>query len=457
MSARVLIVGGGISGLATAYYLGKSGIDSVLVEKSKQLGGLIRTDLVDGCRLEAGPDSYIATKTAVTEIAAELGHLGQQIIGSNDAARRIYLVRAGRLIAFPAGMSMMVPGRWMPALRSSLFSARTKMLFLRETMQSPRQRAGDISVGELVTDHFGKQVLEAVTEPLLSGVYGGNAAELSAASVLPKFVAYERRYGSLIKGVRREKSTGPKGSLFLSFRDGMQSLTDALTTAISPHTKVATDKVVALNHSKGEWDVQLAGGKLTAEQVVMACPAYVSGSLLENVAPELAAELLAIPYSSAILASFLYSASSIRRPLNGFGFLVPQGERQTIAAATWINTKFPSRVAPGLIAIRAFIVANEAKTLLGSTDTELLKLVKADLLRLLKIDAKPQHAAIQRWPASMPQYVVGHTARQQKISALASSIPTLHLTGNAYDGVGIPDCIRLAKQVALRVNQIKSW
>ena len=224
-SARVLIVGGGVSGLATAYFLRQQGIRSVVVEKSNRLGGLVRTDRIQGCLLEAGPDSYIATKPALTELARSLG---LPLIGSNDSARRIFIVRRGKLVPLPKGMVMMVPSRLGPALASGLFSFGAKLRFLAELRLSPRERAADISVGELVSDHFGPEVLEYVTNPLLSGVYGGNAAALSARSVLPRFVGYEQRFGSLIRGVRQEANSAAPGSLFLSLRDGMQSLVDSL-------------------------------------------------------------------------------------------------------------------------------------------------------------------------------------------------------------------------------------
>ena len=230
--ARVAIVGGGVSGLATAYYLARRGIDSTLIEKSNRLGGLIRTDLLEGCRLEAGPDSYLAAKPEVSELAVELGDLGQQIIPANEAARRVFIVRSGRLVALPRGMSMMVPGEQWPALTSELFSFETKLRFLREPFSPRRERPQDFSVGELVSEHFGRELLEYVADPLLAGVYGGDAAHLSAESVLPRFVEYERRYGSLIQGVRRDKIAVPQKGLFHSFRDGMQSLTDSLAQAV---------------------------------------------------------------------------------------------------------------------------------------------------------------------------------------------------------------------------------
>jgi protoporphyrinogen/coproporphyrinogen III oxidase len=290
---------------------------------------------------------------------------------------------------------------------------------------------------------------------LLVGVYGGDAANLSAESVLPRFLGYEQRYGSLIKGVHSEKTAASKTGLFLSFRDGMQTLTDELTRSISGSTRVVYGEATAIKRSK-EWEVEIKGERITAEHLVLACPTPACSKLLEESAPELARELAAIPYSSAILVTLLYDAHAVQHPLNGFGFLVPKSERQTIAAVTWINTKFPSRIAEGQIAIRSFVVANDALRLENATDIELADLVTDDLRRFMGIHASPKYSAVHRWLASMPQYVIGHKARLNRIRESLAELPNLHLVGNAYDGVGIPDCVRLAEVTAKQIAQIKT-
>ena len=450
---RVAIVGGGVSGLATAYFLGRLGIRSLLIEKSDRLGGLIKTDYLEGCRLEAGPDSYIANKPAVTELAGELAELSDQVIGSNDALRRVFIVREGKLLPLPQGMTMMVPGKWSPALKSELFHSGTKLRFLRETLARPRRRAQDISVGELVSDHFGKEVLEYVADPLLAGVYGGSAASLSAQSVLPRFLEYEEQFGSLIKGVRKEASARPKGGLFLSFRDGMQSLTDSLSAVIRDSGEVLHGEVTALSRTQNSWRLQVGNETVEADAVVLACPAYVCGKLLADIASPLACELNEIQYSSAILVTLVYEAARLKQTLDGFGFLVPQRERRTVAAATWVNNKFPSRIKAGLLAARAFIVAEQAVRLMNESREHITGLVGADFQRLVGIDAQPQFSTLYRWPDSMPQYTVGHKARVKRINEYTANLPFLYLTGNAYDGVGIPDCIRLAKVVTQKISE----
>lgn len=448
---NVIIVGGGVSGLASAYFLSKLGIRSTILEKTKRVGGLIETRFVGGCQLEAGPDSYLAAKPAVTELAGELGDLRNEIIGSNDEARRIFIVRNGELHPIPKGMVMIAPSEWPPVLASELFSVKTKLRFLAEAFAPPVIRDRDVPVAQFVREHFADEMLDYVAEPLLAGVYGGDAANLSAESVLPRFIGYERRYGSLIRGVRLERREA-SGSMFLSFRNGMQSLTDALLAASAESANLLHTAATKVQKEPGAWRVHTNEGSVEADHVVLACPAYAAAELLETSAPELAAELAQIPYSSAILASLVYERSSVSHPLNGFGFLVPRKERRTISAATWIGTKFPSRAPEHLAAFRGFIVDPEAARLIDAQPDAIAELVDADFKRVLPIGSPPIFTSIHHWPKSMPQYLVGHGARRANIQTATRAFPGLHLIGNAYEGVGISDCVRLAKEMAKQIR-----
>lgn len=444
-----MIVGGGVSGLATAYFLSKQGIRCTIIEKSRRLGGLVQTERVNGCVLEGGPDSYLAAKPAVTELANELGELKTQVIGSNDRLRRIFIVRGDKLVPMPRGMSMIAPGEWMPALRSELFSAATKLRFLTETLMTPCRRATDVTVAQFVRDHFGAEVLEYVAEPLLAGVYGGDSAKLSAESVLPRFLGYERKYGSLIRGVQHERQQTPAAqSMFLSFRYGMQSVTEALAERIGASSEILCGEAATIERKGRIWRVRVNDRWLEADQIVLACPAHVGARLLAETAPELASELVAIPYSSAVLVTLVYARKDVPQAFEGFGFLVPRRERRTISAATWIGTKFPFRVPDELAAIRTFIVDQEANALLSAPEESIVELVRDDLERLVGIRSNPIFVRTYRWPNSMPQYTIGHAERQTKMQECLEYLPGIHLTGNAYDGVGIPDCVRLAKETA---------
>lgn len=450
----VVIIGGGISGLTAAYFLGKAGIRSVIIEKTARLGGLIRTERVQACVeagdcvLEAGPDSYLGTKTAATQLARELGTAGEDIAGSNDAERRVYIVRRGQLAPLPHGMVMMAPAEWLPALTSPLFSSHTKVRFLREIFMPPRTRQEDVSVRDFVADHFGDEVVQYIAEPLLAGVYGGAAEALSAASVLPRFVSYEREYGSLIRGVRRERKRRAGGSMFLTFRGGMQQFSDELAQAAAPWVRIVYAEAEALERGREGWRVRAGSFCEVGREVILACPAHVSARLLRAAVPELAAELAAIPYSSAILVTLVYRSDQIPHPLNGFGFLVPRAERKTIAATTWVHRKFPFRIPSGLAALRAFIVEPEANRFATTAHDAVIQFVRADFKRLLGIEADPVFSAVHSWPASMPQYVVGHETRRKKIIDLTEATPGLSLAGSYLAGVGIPDCIQLARQTA---------
>ena len=447
----VVIIGGGISGLATAFYLKGRRIRSVIVEQQPRLGGLILTSKVLGCELEAGPDSFIAAKPAASELAGELG-IADRIMGSNDAARQTFIVRQGQLIAMPEGMVMMVPTDWRAALESSFFSPETKRAFLRERFSKPRTRPGDFSIRELVSDHFGEESLAYLTEPLLSGVYGGHASELSARSVLPRFVHYEEQYGSLIRGARKSRGQTRAGnSLFLSLAGGMQTLIDALHENLRD-TRIVHTRANGLRRTGEHWLIQTDSGDLQTGTVVLACPAYRAASLLAETAPGLSTLLDSIPYSSSTLVTLLFERCGFAHPLNGFGFLVPQPERRTIAAATWINTKFPSRVAPGLVALRVFLVDPQAALHMSAPDEAIIRSVLDDLSFFMGVTTPPVYARVHRWPGSMPQYTVGHQERCRQISSALSACAGLHLVSNYLDGVGIPDCIRLAEAASQSVS-----
>lgn len=455
---QVVIVGGGISGLSAAYFLLEAGFRPLLIEKSNRFGGLIRTDFIDGCELEAGPDSFIAAKPAVASLARKLG-IEAEIIGSNDAGRRIFIVKNGKLEPMPPGMVFMVPGDLKAALKSRFFSPVAKLRFLREVLRRPKTRQADVSIREFILDHFGGESLDYLTEPLLSGVYGGDAAGLSAQSVLPRFVDYERKFGSLIRGVQQERAARkePGTSLFLSFRGGMQTLTDALQRAIEPKVEIMNAEVDSLERTAGGWLLRTIGdhgmaknsGAETIETavVVLACPAHVNAHLLRAACPALSDQLASIPYSSALLVTLVYDRGEIGHPLDGFGFLVPRRERRGLAAATWVSTKFPSRTSPNRAALRAFIVGEDAQKLMHCPDDDLIGIVRREFARLMGISAEPLFSTIYRWPNSMPQYTVGHDDRKRLIAELAARQPGILLCGNAYDGVGIPDCIRLASEI----------
>jgi len=248
--------------------------------------------------------------------------------------------------------------------------------------------------------------------------------------------------------VRQKKSREP---LFQSFRDGMQVLTDSLARAAGGRLSVVHAEVSQVRRSGSVWQVRAGEQTLSSPDLVLACPAYTSARLLENSAAPLAQDLSAIPYSSAILVTLVYERAALERSLDGFGFLVPAHERQVLAAATWVNVKFPIRAPSHLAVLRGFVVDPQATGLLQVPDAEIIGLVRKDFSRWMGTSVAPLFSTIYRWPDSMPQYVVGHSQRYARIKQLLEQYPGLHLAGNAYDGVGIPDCIRRAQDISKRV------
>lgn len=422
--AKVGIVGGGISGLACAYYLERAGIGSVVFDGSP--GGLIGTVHLEGCTLETGPESWLASKPWAEQLVRELG-MGDQLAGSNDARRRTYVLRDGRFVTLPEGLQLVVPTRLVPLLQTDLFSWSTKFRMATEVFHNPKAWP-DRSVTEFVTDHFGREAVDYLAEPLLAGVYGGSPDSLSAVSVLPKFVEYEQRYGSVVVGALREKRNAVK-PVFKSLRNGMGSLIDALREKVT----VVAAQVESIQPG---WRIFAAGEWHDFDDVVLCCGANRAAPLLAPIDARAADLLASIPHSGSAIWTFGYRTEDVPRPLDAFGFLVPKPERNSIMACTWVATKWQGRVPEGKAVLRCF-----------STDPDVSKeAMRADLRRLMGIAAEPLFAFSNRWPESMPQYTVGHAPRVVEIERRVAAIPGLHLAGNAYHGVGIPDCVRGARE-----------
>lgn len=424
---RIAVVGGGISGLSCAYYLGKAGIEATVFDPAP--GGSIGTVHIDGCILETGPESWLAAKPWAEQLIRELG-MGDELTGSNDAQRRTYVLRQGRFITLPEGLQMLVPTRIAPVIATQLFGWGTKMRMGLEVFRSP-QLHPDRSVADFVEDHFGAEAVDYLAEPLLAGVYGGSPYDLSAPSVLPKFVEYEQRFGSVVVGTLRDKRKPSGQSIFKSLRGGVGTLIDALASLVN----VVRARVEAIVPG---WSVYVAGDWRTFDQVILACGANRASPLAAAIDPVLGGLLGSIPHSGSSIWTFGYRREEISHPLDAFGFLVPKPERGAIMACTWLQTKWLGRVPPDKAVFRCF-----------STDENVTREAsETELRRLMGITAEPIFAVNHRWPGSMPQYTVGHTERVQAIQARIAEIPGLHLAGNAYAGIGIPDCVRSARQAA---------
>lgn len=443
---RVAIVGGGVSGLSAAYYLGRHGIPCTLIEREQRLGGIIRTERFGDCLVEAGPDSWLAEKAWMLELVRELG-LGDQLVGSNDAERRTYVLRRGRPVPLPDSMRLLAPSKPWQAVTSSLFGAATKVRMAGEWFRRPETRP-ERSVAEFVDDHFGREAVEYIAQPMLAGVYGSPPEDLSADSVIPRFVEYERRHGSLLRGAWKNRHRRPDGALFLTLREGMESLTDALRRHLPANCEVVTDEVLAVQPGAAGWRVQAEGGAWEATDVIVATPACEAGRLLASVDAALAELLASIVYTSSVVVGLVYPQDRFDHALDGFGLLIPRAEGGSLAACTWMNTKFADRAGEGKVLLRAFLGGEAAERALGESDESVRELADAELRRWMGFGAALLEARSYCWPSAMPQYAVGHAT---KVSAIGEGLvrhPGLHLAGNGYAGLGVPDCVRRSERIA---------
>ncbi len=464
--SHVAIVGGGISGLSAAYFLDKAGHRCTLIESQDRLGGVIRTERAEGCLIEAGPDSFIVHKPWALELIRELG-IEDQVIGSRDHLRTTCILRGGRLIPLPDGIQFLAPTKFLPMITTRLLSWRAKATMGLEWFHRPPAEAADHSgdrtvdrsVAEFVRQHYGDEVNEYLAQPMLAGVYGGSPEQLSISAVLPRFVELERKYGSLTRGILKSRpkprpgASRKPGSLFLTLKGGMGVLTGTLAEKLEGRLERVTAEVIGVERAGGGFALATGGGTLEADQVVLAVPANRAAPLLERFDPQLAGLLGQVRYHSSITISLVYRRPEFEHPLNGFGFLIPRAEKRQLAACTWVNTKFAHRAADDRPLLRAFLAGEKAEALLSLSDAELGEMAHDELSEIMGFTANPAACRVHRWPRAMPQYEVGHQALVEEIERKVDAIPGLYLTGNAFTGIGIPDCIRRSRQVAGQLVQ----
>jgi oxygen-dependent protoporphyrinogen oxidase len=450
---RIAIIGGGITGLAAAYEALRAGLRPVLIEKERELGGVIRTESREGCTLEGGPDSFLSAKPAALELIREVG-LGSDVIGSNDESRVTYLVKHGRLVPLPDGLMMMVPTRIMPVALSPLLGWGTKIRMGLEYFRRPGGDPQDRTVEEFVREHYGQETVDYLAEPLLAGVYGGSVRELSVRSVLPRFVELESEYGSLTRGVLAARAKAPKGKsapLFQTLKGGLGQLTRELERRIRPGTQVVTGEAEAVERAGEGWRVRVGGEWLETDGAILACPAWAAAEVLEAAAPAVSRLLAPVAYSSSITLSLVYRREDCGRIPPGFGFLVPAKERGMLVACTFTGAKFSHRVPERLVVLRCFLGGSGGEHVLEYPDGEIIATARRELRALLGWDTEPAFHVMHRWRRAMAQYGVGHWARINELTAEVARLPGLELAGNGYDGIGIPDCIRMGRAAAKRL------
>jgi oxygen-dependent protoporphyrinogen oxidase len=456
MMKRIAIVGGGIAGVAAAYELARMARDGaamqvVLFEAATRLGGIVETVREGGFVMECGPDAWVTEKPWARELAEELG-LGDEVMASNDATRKTYVLIDNQLQAMPDGMRMMVPSDLSALDGSEMFRADAKQAYRDELTRAEELRANspeeDESVAQFVRRHFGDEVLEKIGAPLLSGVFGGDVAKLSVRAVMAPFVAMEREHGSLIAALqaRTSSKTAP---IFTTLRSGMGTLMDRMIATIPEEWIRLGSEVGFVSHGDEGWLVGTEKEVDRFDAVLMAAPVDVAQSLLKPVDAR-AAELMEMESSSAVVVGFgLPDATKFALP-PGFGFLVPPGSGSLLLACTFVDQKFNDRVPQGGRLVRAFFGGAAAERLMRCGNDETAAVARLELARILGPLPEPQVTVVRRWPRSLPQYGVGHLERMAELDKRAGKLDGLWLLGNGYRGVGLPDLVRDARAAARR-------
>ena len=481
-SRRVAIAGAGISGLAAAHRLREldSSVEVAVFEASSRPGGVIDSVAADGFLAELGPDNFITQPATATELCSRLG-LAEQLIAVEPSARSAYVVSRGKLVRLPEGFALMAPRRVSSFLASPLLSWPAKLRVLAEPLVPPRTDDADESLADFARRRLGREAFERLVQPLVAGIYSADPEKLSMRAALPRFYDFERRDGGLLRGLSREAKamatgddhraspsgqSGPRYNLFVAPRDGLQSIVAALVNCLPPGALRLNSPVTAVTPAGQADDADAAHWRLTwrnatdpqeqagtFDDLILALPAPRCAELVANFAPDLAAELRQIDYAGAAVIVAGYERSQVAHPLDASGFVVPTIENRPILACSFSSSKYAGRAAADQVLLRVFVGGACDPQACELPDAELRRIVAAQLGELIGLRGDPCFWQVARWPASMPQYHVGHCDRVARIESLAQRWPSLTLAGNAYHGVGIPACVASGEAAALRVHK----
>lgn len=485
----VVIVGGGIAGLAAAYELARHGVSFVVLERAPRTGGVILSEEIDGFTIDGGPDALLIQKPDGIALCEEIG-LGDRLVVTKPP-RLAYVQRGGRLHALPAASVLGIPTRVGPFLRTRLFSWPGKLRMAAELFVPRRREGSDESIGAFMTRRFGREAAEYLAEPLLAGIHAGDVDRLSLQALFPRFAEAERAHGSLLRAFRTdarlkpsrsndrpdtrsatapaegsnldtrsakasaERSSGPSQTAnegaFKSLPGGLSEMVRALGRAIGT-ANVRTGAAVASVTGTGAFVVRtIAGDSIDARAVVLAVPAYAVAELLRERDPEAAGRCREIPYASVATVALGFRRESVAHPLNGSGFVVPRLEGTGIMAGTWLSSKWPHRAPEGRVLIRTFIGGARDPRALEQTDGELVARSIRALGPLLGITGEPLLTRVYRWDRASAQHDVGHRERVADIDRALARHPGLFVTGSGFRGIGIPDCVADGRATATRV------
>lgn len=463
---NVLIIGGGITGLSAAYFIQQKAratgtpITFTLIESESRLGGKIATEKVDDFIVEGGPDCFIRQKPWAAALCRQLG-LGEDLIGTNDARRKVFVINRRRLTPLPDGVMLIIPTRIMPFVTSRLISWPGKIRMGMDFLIPRRKDDADESVGAFVRRRLGQEALEKIAEPMMSGIHVSDPETQSLLGTFPRFRDMEKKYGSLVRGMLAQRRAAASArsmapdekpnTLFVTLKGGLgemvQTLGDALTDG-QVVTGVNAERLEQLSDG-GYRVVGQDGTVYQGDAVVLATPSYVSGGLVQPWDRRLGEMLKDIRYVSTATVSLGFGPLNINHELNGFGYVTPRKEGRQVSACTWTSTKFNCRAPKGSALLRCFLGGPGHESLVDLPDEELVRLARQDIGEMMGVHAEPLFTRVFRWHKANPQYDVGHLERVSEMRGLAAVHPGLFLAGSAYDGVGVPDCVHHGEQAAV--------
>jgi protoporphyrinogen/coproporphyrinogen III oxidase len=453
---RVLIIGGGISGLALAYRLEqlRPDLDVTVLERQSRVGGTIDSVARDGFRVEAGPNGFLDNKPFVSNLCRELG-LGDRLLRASDAAaRNRYLLLDGKLHKLPAG--------FVSILTTGVVGWRTKLALLFERFRPLRTDPADESIDAFARRRFGKEAAETLVDAFVTGIYAGDPQLLSLPASFPRLATLEREYGSVTRGFihsrRRQRAEATaqgkpaqRTGQMWSFREGLSVLTETLRARLC-HPPVVGVDVRAVRRTEMGWQAQ-GDGKETwdADVLALTCPAYQQATLLADLDAELAERIGGIAYNRIVVVAVGYRVAEVTHPLDGFGYLSPQRSRRDVLGVQWCSSIFPDRAPPGMVLLRAMCGGWNRAEVVDWDDAKLLAAVRAEFAQAMNILAEPVFHQIVRWDRAIPQYQLGHLERVAWIEERAGRYPGLYLGGNCYRGVALNDCAEQADLLARRI------
>ncbi|MFQ5551230.1 MAG: protoporphyrinogen oxidase [Gemmatimonadales bacterium] len=458
----VLIVGGGVAGLAAMHRLVSQhpSVSGLLVERDDRLGGKITTEVVDGCVIEGGPDCFLSSKAGGVALCRELG-IANDLVGTNPEFRRTYVKRDGVLHELPAGITGLIPARLWPLVRTSVLGWRGKLRASLEPLVPRKRDDEEESIAGFVTRRFGKETYRWLVEPLMSGIYAGDGETLSLRATFPSLIETERTDGSLLRVMMRgggtQRDPAGRGASndvkpgFITLRRGLTELIRAMQDCIPKDSLLLDNRVTHLSRSASEFEAVLADGTIVVcSAIVLAVPAFAAADLVASFDSVLSDRLRSIPFVSTSTVSVSLPVQAVHR-FGGYGYVSPRAAGGSVVACTWSSNKFPERTDGNSVLIRYFVGRAGSEEIVSASDEEIQRLVRSELAEAFGIRSEPNIWRIRRWHRGMPQYTLGHLDRLRDIESRIALHRGLGLAGASYHGVGIPDCITSGRKAADRV------